>query len=100
MLVAILCAMFAGQAWGETTFQRITSTGDLVVGDRYIVVSETNNVAMGTLNNSSKGQGISVSITSNTITIDESTSGVDVFTLGGSAGTYTLREKISVEYHF
>lgn len=98
MLVAILCTAFAGQAWGETTFQRITSTGDLVVGDRYIVVSETNNVAMGTLNNSSKGQGISVSITSNTITIDESTSGVDVFTLGGSAGAYTLRGSQSLKY--
>lgn len=98
MLVAILCTAFAGQAWADTTFQRITSTGDLVVGDRYIVVSETNKVAMGTLNNSNKGQGISVSITSNTITIDESTSGIDVFTLGGSAGTYTLRGSKSLKY--
>ena len=83
--------------WADTTFQRITSTGDLAVGDRYIVVSETNNVAMGTLS-SSKGQGISVIISSNTITIDESTTGVDVFTLGGATDAYTLRGSKSTAY--
>ena len=96
-MLAVLLGMGRSAAWADTTFQRVTSTGDLVVGDRYIIVSETNSVAMGTLK-SSKGQGISISITSNTITIDETTSGVDVFTLGGSAGSYTLRGSKSYKY--
>ena len=52
---------------------------------------------MGTLN-SSKGLGITVTITSNTVTIDESTSGVDVFTLGGKSSAYTFRGSKSVKY--
>ena len=96
MLVALLTTAISG-AWADTTFKRITSTSDLVVGDRYIVVSETNKVAMGTLK-SSKGQGISVTISSNSITIDESTSGVDVFTLSGSQDEYMLRGSKSTAY--
>ncbi len=97
IMLTVLLRIGSSTAWADTTFQRVTSTSDLVVGDRYIIVSETNSVAMGTLK-SGKGQGIGVSITSNTITIDETTSGIDVFTLGGSAGNYTLRGSKSYKY--
>ena len=96
-MLTVLLRIGSSTAWADTTFQRVTSTGDLVAGDRYIIVSETKSVAMGTLK-SGKGQGIGVSITSNTITIDETTSGVAVFTLGGSAGSYTLRGSKSYKY--
>ena len=75
--------------WGtDVTFQRITSTEDLEVGKRYIIVYESRNVAMGAIS-SSKGTEISVDISDHQITLSESST-VNVLTLGGTTNAYTL----------
>jgi len=86
----LLCALVAGSSsvWADDTYSRITSTEDLEVGEEYIIVSETNNVAMGTISND-KGQGVSVTISSNTISLSSSST-VNVLTLGGDSEGYTL----------
>ena len=88
--ILLLCALIAGSnsLWADTTFQRITSTSDLEAGSRYIIVYESRNVAMGVISDN-KGTEVSVSISSNTITLGSSTT-VNILTLGGTTGAYTL----------
>ncbi len=86
----------SGSAWADDTYQRITSTGDLEVGKDYIIVHEDANVAMGVVN-SNVGSKVSVTITSNTISLP-STSDVNILTLGGSSSEYTLYGKKDSKY--
>ena len=88
MLLLFALVAGAGNVWADDTYVRITSTSDLVVGNQYIIVSESNDVAMGTIAND-KGQGISVTISNGTITLTSS-SDVNVLTLGGTSSGYTL----------
>ena len=88
MLLMAAVLMGVGTAWADDTYQRITSTDDLEIDAEYIIVSETNSVAMGTIDNS-KGQGISVTISNGQISLSSSST-VNVLTLGGSSSGYTL----------
>ena len=88
MLLMAAVLMGVGTAWADDTYQRITSTDHLEIDAEYIIVSETNSVAMGTIDNS-KGQGISVTISNGQISLSSSST-VNVLTLGGSSSGYTL----------
>lgn len=87
----LLCALIVGSvssAWADDTYSRITSINDLEVDAEYIIVSETNKVAMGIIS-SDKGQGVAVTISGNQISLSSSST-VNVLTLGGNANGYTL----------
>lgn len=87
----LLCALIVGStsAWATgVTFQRITNISDLEAGKRYLVVNEGSKKALGALNNN-KLAGVTVTISSNTIVLSES-SDVNILTLGGTTDEYTL----------
>lgn len=86
----LLCALIVGSTnvWADD-YERVTSTNDLVAGEKYIIVNENGGKAVGLLNNSSKLAGISVTISSNKTTLSESTN-VNIITLGGTTDAYTL----------
>ncbi len=80
-------------------YKRITSTSDLEVGKRYIIVSEEGGAAMGAITGTSTKYGVSVTpSTDATFTLDvtnhtanvSSGSNVKSVTLGGSEGAWTL----------
>lgn len=87
----LLCLLIAGvsSAWGDDTFSRVTSTSDLEIGGEYLIVYESGQKAMGTINTNNKGTGVTVNISANTITLP-STSTANVLTLGGTKDAYTL----------
>ena len=73
-------------------FERITSTTDLEVGKRYLLVYESGNAAAGTTEGSNKYlSSITTSITNNSITLENGSSIVP-FTLSGSEGAYQLAD--------
>lgn len=84
LLVALLVGSVS--AWADT-YKRVTSTSDLSAGEKYVIVCESYNQAMGALSGTN-GSCVNVTISSNTIS--SLPSDVDVFTLGGSTGEWTL----------
>jgi uncharacterized protein YjdB len=87
LLIAVML-LGGASAWADT-FTKITSTSELVAGEQYIFVYETDNVAMGTLTTSGTtyGQTVGVTITSNSTTPG---SDVNILTLGGDATGWTF----------
>lgn len=81
----------------NVTFQRISSTSDLKVGERYIIVYETRKVAMGVIS-SNKGTEVEITISDNQISFDTSTKAVNIFTLGGEKDAYTLQGSKDSKY--
>ena len=74
----------------QTTYEKVTNSNQLVVGNKYILVSEAQNLAVtktATGNNYLAGEA--VTITNSTVTLATS-SNVAEFTLGGSVGAWTL----------
>ena len=65
----------------EFTFEKVTSTADLVAGAEYIIVNEENSMAMSTQNNNNRG-AVEIIIYGNITTI--SSSDVQVITLEGN----------------
>ena len=73
-------------------FQRITSTSDLEVGKRYLLVYEAGNAAAGTTEGTNKYlSSESVTISNNTITLS-SGSEVVPYTLSGTTGAYQFAD--------
>ena len=76
-----------------TTFTRITSTGQLEAGKRYIIVCEEQSGAMGGIYNNNYRSIVTSGITLNngTATV-ENESDVSIFTLGGSTSSWTFND--------
>ncbi len=70
-------------------FSRVTSTSDLVVGARYLIVNEEYGKTLGT-QQSNNFAAEAITITDNSTTIS-ATGNVQIITLGGSSGAYTLQ---------
>ncbi len=85
-ILTLLCILFAGNnaLWADK-YQRITSTDDLVVGEKYIIVCESKSKAMGAVN--TYGAAVDVTITDNTI---DSKSSLNILTLGGETDAWTF----------
>jgi hypothetical protein len=92
-MLVLLCG---GSAWAQDkitqyTFEKVTSNEGLVVGEKYIIVCESENVAMGAAISSNKSRDkVAISIKNSTI-ISESTD-IAQFTLGGETNAYTLSD--------
>ena len=82
-------ALLALSLNAQTTYEKVTASSQLVVGKKYILVSEDANYALTATASGSRLAGESVTISSNTVTLS-SNSTVAVFTLGGSTNAYTL----------
>lgn len=83
----ILFSLGINNTWaGDKTFSRITSTGDLTSGAKYLIVNETNSQILdgSAVSNGSEYQ--SVTISSNKITCDESYA----FTITGGPTNWTI----------
>jgi len=85
-ILTLLCILFAGNnaLWADK-YQKITSTDDLVVGEKYIIVCESKSKAMGAVN--TYGAAVDVTITDNTI---DSKSSLNILTLGGETDAWTF----------
>ena len=95
----LLFALVAGSmsSWAADVYERITSTSNLVAGEQYILVCETQGKVMGSISTTSTTYGTSVSatISSNTIT---ATSDMNILTLGGNSDGWTFHTSKESKY--
>ena len=86
---------------GEVTFARITSTADLEVGKSYLIVCESQKVAMAASSSDDSSRGTAtVTISSNEITTTVGKSGkpYEVVLGGSSTDGYTLYDPVEKTY--
>ena len=87
-----------------TTFERITSTSDLEVGKRYLLVYENTPAAMGAITTTGTRYGTSVTgsnnftLSNSVITLTNNTN-VEVLTLGKSGSSWTFQLGDGYLYH-
>ena len=94
----LLCALIVGSSsvWADE-YAKITSTEDLEVGKKYLIVyesSETKGYVMGEAS-SNYMSGIETTLSNHTLTAPES---ANVITLGGSTEGYTLQLSSNSQY--
>jgi autotransporter-associated beta strand protein len=97
---------FGGNTFGQTTYTLITSTADLVAGDKYLIVSRNTSgsgFAAGYQNTNNRPQaaitvasGLTISTTP--ATLNSQTTTPFEFTLGGSTGAWTLYDAVNNTY--
>ena len=90
LLVVMALSLFSFSAMAEEVWTLVTDASTLAVGDKVIVVANGSNVALSTTqNNNNRGQ-VTITKTSNTVTINES---VQVLTLenGKKSGTFAFK---------
>lgn len=96
MLLSAMMLAGAGVAWADDTYVKVSSDADIVAGGEYILAetSSTKNYVANSTYSSSKYGTITSGFTINgdKITIPSSTTGVLVLTLGGSKGSWTLKD--------
>lgn len=90
---------------GSYVYTKVTSTDDLVAGERYLIVNETNSKAMGKQNTSSYRNSADVTVSGGVITLDASqvatTEGdekVYEFVLGGEEGQWYWQDPLDGKY--
>ena len=85
---------------GEFVYQRVTSTADLEDGAGYIIVCESNNMAMAEQNSSNSIRTpVSLTTTNGAVTTEVNKSGKPYeLTLGTSNGKYTLYDETGKVY--
>ena len=94
VLFTVLCVACATTVWGEIAdgiYELCTSTADLVAGDHYIIASGNTSTVYCISNetNSNNRKTVSVTVSDETISVS-SESTIMTFTLGGSAGAWTI----------
>lgn len=104
MMLALLLTGSGVKAWGETTYNLVTSTSDLVAGAKYLIVSTQtagSGYALGLQNTNNRatveitvltGSPVSISTTPASATTD--TKPFEI-TLGGSIGAWTLFDAVN-----
>ena len=107
LLLLILGIGLGLTGWGQSTYNLITSTTDLVAGAKYLIVSSQTNgsgYAMGYQNTSNRPQAnIAITIASSAISVTPATTTGDLtkpyeITLGGSTGVWTLYDAVYAGY--
>ena len=101
LFLAIFC-FNAQVSFGQTTYNLITSTSDLTVGSKYIIVNRNTNgagFAVGYQNTNNRPQA-SVTVSSLSVSTTPATSNSQTttpfeFTLGGSSGAWTLFDAVN-----
>lgn len=89
VLFLLLCVVGIGNAWGEE-YKLITSTSELVAGEKYIIASMADGSGFVMTNYESGGnnwKAVAATTTSSTITFQN---GMATLTLGGSSNAWTF----------
>ena len=89
VLFLLLCVVGLGNAWGEE-YKLITSTSELVAGEKYIIASMADGSGFVMTNYESGGnnwKAVAATTTSSTITFQN---GMATLTLGGSSNAWTF----------
>ena len=88
VLFLLLCAVGIGNAWGEK-YKLITSTSELVAGEKYIIASmkDGNGYVMKNYESGNNWKSVEATASSSTITYAE---GMAQLTLGGTDGKWTF----------
>lgn len=88
LLFLLLCAVGLGNAWGEK-YKLITSTSELVAGEKYIIASmkDGNGYVMKNYESGDNWKSVEATASSSTITYAE---GMAQLTLGGTDGKWTF----------
>ncbi|MEE1004926.1 MAG: bacterial Ig-like domain-containing protein [Bacteroidaceae bacterium] len=89
VLFLLLCVVGMGNAWGEE-YKLITSTSELVAGEKYIIASMADGSGFVMTNYESGGnnwKAVAATTTSSTITFQN---GMATLTLGGSSNAWTF----------
>ncbi len=83
-------ALLTTSVWAANTYVKVTSTSQLVAGQKYIVVNEEKSYAMGAITASGTKFGIAISVDVSNGAVDIEGTDVAELTLGGEAGAYTF----------
>ena len=88
VLFLLLCVVGIGNAWGEE-YKLITSTSELVAGEKYIIASmkDGNGYVMKNYESGNNWRSVEATASSSTITYAE---GMSQLTLGGTDGKWTF----------
>lgn len=76
----------------KPSYTKITSSDDLIIGAKYIIVNETNKVALGLINSESNGEPTDITLNGTTAEIESDNNATNPYeiTLGGETDNYTL----------
>ena len=85
-LLTLLVMVVWGGAMAQS-YEKVTDASQLIIGDKYLIVNEASNRALGTQNKNNRA-AVSVTITDNAIT--NAPEGTAILTLGGEVGDYTF----------
>ena len=104
-LFLFLMLALTGISWGQSTYNLVTSTSDLVSGQKYIIASSATNgnrFALGYQNTNNRPQAL-ITVSSNAISITPATSNTETtkvfeLTLGGTSGAWTLYDSVNNIY--
>lgn len=104
MLAAVMLLVGSAGVWGQSTYNLVTSTSDLVAGGKYIIVStqtDGNGFAMGLQNSNNRAQ-VAVTVAAGAVTTEIATAAADIkpfeIMLGGSADLWTLFDAVNGGY--
>jgi hypothetical protein len=104
MLATVMLLVGSAGVWGQSTYNLVTSTSDLVAGGKYIIVTaqaDGGAFAMGLQNASNRAQ-VAVTIAAGSVTTISATAAADVkpfeIMLGGSADLWTLFDAVNGGY--
>lgn len=104
MLAAVMLLVGSAGVWGQSTYNLVTSTSDLVAGGKYIIVStqaDGSGFAMGMQNSNNRAQ-VAVTVAAGAVTTEIATAVADIkpfeIMLGGSADLWTLFDAVNGGY--
>lgn len=80
-----------GGSTSGTVYTKVTDASTLSDGDKVIIVSTSQNVAMGAISGSYFSEA-AVTVSNNQIDLSANTTGVNVFTLEGSSGAWKFKD--------
>ena len=94
LLTLLVMAVWGTSAMAQS-WVKVTNSSQLIVGDKYIIVNEANNKAMGEQKNNNRG---TTAITISNGTITSLPADAAVFILGGDKDQYTFKVEGSGKY--
>lgn len=86
--------------WGGVmaqSYEKVTDASQLIIGDKYLIVNETNKKTIGSQNSNNRA-AIDVTINNNAIDSNSLSSEVAVIILGGTTNNYTLKVESSGKF--
>lgn len=101
--LAIILFVGIGEAWGQKTYNLVTSNAELVAGGKYLIVGykDTNTLSLSKQETNNRASA-PVTISSGTISTTPATAAADAkpfeITLGGTSGAWTLFDAVNNGY--